>query len=113
VVQLEKQLGNGPRAVTRKLRAVSKAKGDGSKAKSNRAAAAAGPAPVRDKRYYTDEDLQRMFEVSKRTTARWRKMKMIGYLRAPGSQVIRYSRAQIEAFERSLEVKAKTGRHRN
>jgi len=64
------------------------------------------PAPLREKKYYTDDDLCEMFEVSKRTTARWREDGLIEYLRAPGATTIRYSRKQIADFEERLTQRA-------
>jgi hypothetical protein len=65
-----------------------------------------------EKRYYTDDELCEMWGVSKRTTARWREQQLIGYLRAPGSQTIRYSRQHVAEFEKRLDHKPK-GRQRD
>lgn len=68
------------------------------------------PAPL--KRYYTDDELCELFQVSKRTTFRWRELGMIGFMRVPGSQHIRYTRAHIEAFEKRGDVEAKQARRK-
>jgi hypothetical protein len=72
-----------------------------------RAAEAATSLAIPDKKYYTDDELCDLFSVSKRTTARWRESGMIGFLRAPGSTVIRYSRQHLLDFEARLEHRAK------
>jgi len=116
VVQLENQLQRRQRTAG-KLRAVDKPR----TTKKKRASRAGGGGSGRggsdgrgvwdpDKRYYTDEELCELFDCSKRTTKRWRDTNQIGFLRAPGSQLIRYSRAQLEAFEKKIEHKAATGR---
>lgn len=114
MVQLQKQLDQRGRAAG-KLRAVDKPR-TSKKKRADRAGGGSGRGgdgkDVWDpnKRYYTDEELCELFDCSKRTTKRWRDTNQIGFLRAPGSQLIRYSRAQLEAFEKKIEHKAATGR---
>lgn len=60
-----------------------------------------------DKKIFTDDDLRELFQVSRRTTARWRETRVIAYLKAPGSAAIRYSRDQVAAFIRRMEQRAK------
>lgn len=64
------------------------------------------PTP-RTKKYYSDDELCELFDVSKSMTRRWREMGLIEYLRAPGATTIRYSRDQIAAFEKRLTQRAK------
>lgn len=65
------------------------------------------PAPVREKKYYSEAEVCELFGVSKRTVARWRETGQIGYLRTPGSQTIRYTAQHLADFEKRHDHKAK------
>jgi predicted site-specific integrase-resolvase len=56
------------------------------------------------KTYFTDAELCELFQVGPQVTWRWRKQKMIGYLRTP-TGTIRYLRKHVEEFERRFEQK--------
>lgn len=58
------------------------------------------------KKYFTDPELCEMMGVSAWTTARWRRLKQIGYIRTP-SNTIRYTRRHVEEFEARFEQRAK------
>jgi DNA-binding transcriptional MerR regulator len=65
------------------------------------------PPERHERRYYSDDDLCEMFNVSKSMTRRWRETGLIEYLRAPGATTIRYTRDQIADLEKRLTQRAK------
>ena len=54
--------------------------------------------PGHTKAYITDDELSVMFDVSKRTTKRWRDSGLIKFFRLPGSRIIRYTQKAVEDF---------------
>jgi excisionase family DNA binding protein len=58
------------------------------------------------KPYYTDEEVCERFQVSKRTTKRWRDDGLIKFFRVRGSTLIRYKAQEVADFETRNEHKA-------
>ena len=69
-----------------------------------------GVGPV--KRYFFDQELARAWGVSRRTTARWRELGLIGHVQLPGGQKVLYLSRHIREFAARAEHPAKRPRGR-
>lgn len=58
-----------------------------------------GMSALEEKRYYTEAEFCEMMDITRKTAFKWRKKKMIGFMRTP-TGLIRYRHSDIEAYER-------------
>lgn len=56
-------------------------------------------------KHYTDKEFCEMYAIDRRTAARWRKQRLIGYIKTPTGK-IRYLQRHVDAYEKRNEKKA-------
>lgn len=56
-------------------------------------------------KHYTDKEFCEMYEIDRRTAARWRKRRLIAYIKTPTGK-IRYLQRHVDAYEKRNEKKA-------
>lgn len=55
-------------------------------------------------KHYTDEEFCEMYRIDRRTSHRWRKRRLIGFIKTPTGK-IRYLQRHIDAYEKRNESK--------